>query len=120
MDSISTGSEFPMSRWNSALSATAAWLIFLLIAVACGAARETLLVSRVGPFAAHILGTLAVVALIGLAIYGYVRVAHASTVSKAVLLVIGVYWLILTMIFEIFFGHYVMGDPGQCYWPIMT
>jgi len=97
-----------MHRWKLALSAIGVWFLLAAIAIGCGAARETLLAPHVGPRLAHIVGTLVVVALMGIVIGFYVRLIR---VSHGTLLLMGAFWLLLTVAFEFGFGHYVLGQP---------
>jgi hypothetical protein len=99
-----------MKRWKLALSATAIWFVFSVIAVVCGAAREAILTPRTGPHIAHVVGSHVVIALFSIIISFYVGAIQASKVS---LIRIGLYWLLLTVAFELFFGHYVMGRPWE-------
>lgn len=78
------------------------------MAVAAGTLRATLLAPRVGEAAAHVIGTMVVVALffavIGLSVRWVV-----PELATADLWAVGALWLALTVAFEFGFGHWVAG-----------
>lgn len=88
--------------------ALAVWLLLLVIAVVSGMLREGLLTPRIGGAAAHVVGTLVVVALFLVAIGLTVRWIVPSLDPRALLL-LGLGWTVLTVVFEFGFGRYVMG-----------
>lgn len=94
------------------LRALAVWLLLALLAVAAGALRETLLTPRVGPAAAHAMGTVVVVALLVLVIGLSVRWV-VPDLAAADLWAVGASWLVLTVAFEFGFGHWVAGQPWE-------
>ena len=85
------------------------WLVLLLAAFINGAIREMLIVPRAGEQIGHIIG---VVVFSG-AIYGitYVFVKALAPVPSRTLFHIGLFWLVLSLIFEFGFFHYVMHEP---------
>ncbi|MGD8869020.1 MAG: hypothetical protein PVI01_15430 [Gemmatimonadales bacterium] len=86
------------------------WLLLLVVAVIAAAFRTKLLEPRLGEPKAHVLGTIAVVAVFALLIWlliGWIT----PTLGAANLLVVGGIWLVLTVLFEFAFGRYVMGHP---------
>lgn len=90
------------------IRAAAVWLLLLVIAVGAGTLRTALLEPRIGERAAHIIGTLLVAAIIAAVIWataGWLSPAR----NRAELLAVGVSWVAATVLFELGFGHYVMG-----------
>jgi hypothetical protein len=85
------------------------WLILLLAAFINGGIREMLIVPRVGEQVGHIIG---VVVFSG-AIFGitYVFVKALEPLPAITLIEIGLLWLILSLLFEFGFFHYVMHEP---------
>ncbi len=84
------------------------WLLLLVLAIAGAASRERLLTPRIGEGAAHVVGTLIVVALFLVAIGLTVRWI-VPTLDPRALLLLGAGWTALTVLFEFGFGRYVMG-----------
>jgi hypothetical protein len=84
------------------------WLGFALVAVGGGILRVVWLQPRLGEFQANVLETLALVAVLVLLI----RLATPwliPSLDRHQLLVLGGFWLGLTLAFEFLFGHYVDG-----------
>lgn len=84
------------------------WLLFLVLAIAGAAFREGVLTPRIGQAAAHVVGTVVVVALFLVVIAFTVRWVVPS-MEPARLVQLGVGWTVLTVIFEFGFGRFVMG-----------
>ena len=90
--------------------AAAVWFMLLAIAVVAGAVRTTLLQPRVGEQAAHVIGTLASVAIFAVVIWCTVSwIAPRS--DRGQLVRVGIGWVAATVLFEFGFGRYVMGHP---------
>ncbi len=90
--------------------ALAVWLLLLVIALVSGAARGALLQPRVGEAKAHVIGTLAVVAIFGFVIW--LLVAWVTpTLEPARLWQVGFLWLGLTIVFETALARLVLGEP---------
>lgn len=91
------------------LKASALWLIILVGAIVNGGIREKVLFRAFGSFTGFIMSGLTlsafifIVALIAAPWYGQLR-------SKQWLL-IGSFWLVLTLLFEFGFGHYIQDKP---------
>lgn len=88
--------------------ALAVWLLLAVLAVSAGIAREGLLTPRVGSEAAHVVGTLVVVAAFFAAIALSVRWIVPDLDARS-LWRIGGLWLVLTVAFEFVFGRFVAG-----------
>jgi len=83
-----------------------AWVPMLIIAIANGALRQLTFGRVMSELHAHQLSTVIGSVWIGLFIYVVVRIWPPSSARQAV--VIGVIWLLLTVIFEFAFGRWVM------------
>jgi hypothetical protein len=86
---------------------TAAWLGGTVLAIANGVARETLYAGRVGDLAAHQISTATFVALFAAYFAALERRWPIATTRRAV--EIGATWVLLTVAFELGFGHWVDG-----------
>lgn len=84
------------------------WVGLLAVAMAAAALREGLLTPRIGEAAAHVSGTVVVVAallvVIGLSVRWVV-----PTLTSGRLVLLGVLWTALTVGFELAFGRLVVG-----------
>jgi hypothetical protein len=84
------------------------WLGFTVVAVAGGIFRVMFLESRLGSYAANVVETLGLVALLAGMIWLAVPWLLPS-LGKPDLRRLGIYWLMLTLGFEFLFGHFVDG-----------
>lgn len=84
------------------------WLILLLAAFINGAMRETLIVPRAGEQIGHLIG----VGVFSAAVLGitYVFITKLAPLPSGTLLHIGLFWLVLSLLFEFGFFHYVMHE----------
>jgi hypothetical protein len=85
--------------------AAAVWFAIMLIAILNGAARDILLVPRLGYPAARALSCLTLAALIVLVTWVSLRWIHPSSLGDA--WTIGVMWVAMTLTFEFVAGHYL-------------
>jgi hypothetical protein len=83
----------------------------LLTAFVNGALREMILVRLVGEYVGHVLS----VVLLSGAIFGITSlfVTTQSPLPAYTLLGIGCFWLVLSLLFEFGFFHYVMHEPWE-------
>jgi hypothetical protein len=81
----------------------------VFIAVANGALRVLTFGKTLPELRAHQLSTATGTVLLGLYIWGVIRLWPPSSPRRA--LAIGFLWVSLTMAFEFVFGHFVMGNP---------
>lgn len=90
------------------LKAAMLWLVILVLAVLNGLLREALLVPALGAFAGLILSG----CLLSLCIFivAYVGAPWYGRLASVQWLVIGVFWLLLTLAFEFCFGRFVRHD----------
>jgi uncharacterized membrane protein (UPF0136 family) len=86
-----------------------AWLGGSALGIVNGVARELLYKDQVGDQAAHYISTATLVAL--LAFYMWVLERRRPIPSRRTAIKIGGMWLLLTILFEFGFGHYVDGKP---------
>ena len=85
--------------------AGAVWFAIMLIAILNGAARDMLLVPRLGDLVARALSCLTLAALIVLVTWVSLRWTHPESRGDA--WTIGVMWLAMTLTFEFIAGHYL-------------
>ena len=85
--------------------AGAVWFAIMLIAILNGAARDMLLVPRLGDPVARALSCLTLAALIVLVTWVSLRWIHPASLGDA--WTIGVMWLAMTLTFEFVAGHYL-------------
>jgi hypothetical protein len=86
------------------------WLVLLVIAVTAGIARTLLLEPRVGEQLGHVIGTALVIVVFSTVIWlTFDWVSPLADPLNA--WVIGLGWVMATMLFEFLFGHYVDGAP---------
>ena len=86
-----------------------AWIPMLIIAVANGALRQTTFAKHMTELRAHQLSTLIGSVLIGLFIWLVIRTWPPSSGRQSLL--IGLVWLILTVVFEFFMGLVLAQKP---------
>jgi hypothetical protein len=83
------------------------WFAIMLIAILNGAARDILLVPRLGDPVARALSCLTLAALIVLVTWISLRWIHPASLGDA--WTIGAMWLAMTLTFEFVAGHYLFG-----------
>lgn len=87
------------------------WFVLMLVAIANGILREATFGKWVTELAAHQLSTLTGILFTGLAVRVFSRVSPLASLSQAWM--VGIAWLLLTLIFEFTFGHYVAGHSWE-------
>ncbi len=85
-----------------------AWLGLVIIAVANGIVREKLYGQSMSELSAHQLSTLIVIILLGIYIFVLTIVFQIQSAKQAFM--ISSVWMIMTVIFEFVFGHFVAGQ----------
>jgi hypothetical protein len=95
-------------RPGAFLAPLGVWALLAAVAVANGAFRETVLVSRLGEYAAHVLSTALLVGAVLVVSFLYFRAAPPF--SRTELALVGALWTVLTVGFEFLVG-YVEGTP---------
>lgn len=92
-----------------AVKSIAVWLVIVIAAIFNGAIREKLLIPFIGSDISLPLSGITLSALVF--IITYVAIPFFGNVKSGVYLLIGAFWILLTLAFEYLFGHYVMGTP---------
>ena len=87
------------------------WLILAVSAIAVATFGVGVLLPPFGEQTAHQLGTILYLIVQFIIIYLFIRKMRIKDVKT--LLGIGFFWVVITVIFEFVFGHYVMGHPWQ-------
>jgi hypothetical protein len=80
-----------------------------MLGILNGVMRNNLYMDALGPLRAHQLSTLILIILIGLYTWLVSFIWKPESANQA--FAIGIMWLVLTVIFEFVFGHYVIGHP---------
>jgi hypothetical protein len=83
------------------------WLVFLVLAIVNGSARNFLYAKKTGEHKGHVISSLIAISYILAGTYLFVN-AVASVATLTDLLLVGGFWLTVTVVFEFGFGHYVM------------
>jgi hypothetical protein len=101
-----------MSKQRVYPLALAVWLLLFGVAFSLGAVRELLIAPAIGEPLAHVVGTLAFVAvLLGITVAFVRRIRPRCSLTD--LWLVGVLWLALTLAFEFLFFHYAAGKPWE-------
>lgn len=83
------------------------WFVMLLVSIANGAVRDFTYGKHMNELKAHQLSTISSVLLLGVVIWGFVRLFPPASRQEAVS--IGILWMALTVAFEFIFFHFVGG-----------
>jgi hypothetical protein len=89
--------------------ALAVWFGILVLANLNGAARQVLLIPRLGDTAGRVVSTLILSG--GVVVLTWLTIPWIGPGSTGDAIRIGVLWLGLTLAFEFLVGHYVFGNP---------
>ncbi len=92
------------------LYALGLWILFFPFAIVNAGLREKIWAPRLGEHAGHVLSTVIFLVVLLLAVYAFLRYVDVSYTMMDLWL-LGIMWLVLTVLFEFGFGHYVMGNP---------
>jgi hypothetical protein len=87
------------------------WLLLAVVAIGNGVLREATYGKRLEGLSAHQVSTLLGVLLTGSIVWVVTRFWPIATATQA--WAIGVLWVILTVLFEFAFGHYVAGHSWE-------
>jgi len=95
----------------TAFRIVAVWMLLLVVAVANGAAREFLLVPRLGAQTGHVVSTVILcAAILAVALF---TIRWIAPRGRRGALWVGGTWLALTLGFEFLAGHYVLGNSWE-------
>jgi len=84
------------------------WVILVVLALVNATIREKVYGPFMTPLHAHQISTFIMIIIIFLFTYIFLGILHLQATSRQYLL-LGMLWLVLTILFEFIFGHYVMG-----------
>lgn len=87
------------------------WVLIAVLAIILGGIRTTFILPAAGEPAAHQIGTGIFLVVQFLVIYFFVRFARITATRD--LIFIGLFWIVLTVLFEFIFGHYIMDHPWE-------
>jgi len=87
------------------------WFILAVSAIVVATFRVGVLLPALGEQTAHQLGTFLYLIVQFVIIYFFIKKMRIKKTKT--LLGIGIFWLVITIIFEFVFGHYVMGHSWQ-------
>lgn len=87
------------------------WFILAVSAIVVATFRIGVLLPPFGEQTAHQLGTIFYLIVQFFIIYLFIRKMELKETKT--LLGIGIFWVVITIIFEFVFGHYVMGHSWQ-------
>ena len=94
------------------LYAFVVWVIFGILAIINGEIRNKVYAPKIGEYPGHVISTIIAICFVAVGTYLLLRFMGIDY-SSIDLLLIGGFWVILTVLFEFVFGHYVMGNPWQ-------
>jgi hypothetical protein len=83
------------------------WLVLAIVAIANGVIRQTTYGKVVPELAAHQISTIVAILTTGAVVWGLSRIWPLDSSGQA--WTIGILWLLLTIVFEFGFGHFVAG-----------
>ena len=85
------------------------WFLLVILAIINGFIRQKFIFPKVGEQKAHVIGTIIFLILQFILIFVYVKISLIR--ESSILLEVGVFCVILTVLFEFGFGHYIMKHP---------
>jgi len=92
-------------KWKYFIS----WIPGIPIAIINAFFRNTVYLQYMSELRAHQLSTMSFILFYGIYVWFILKWLKMSSAQQA--LQLGLIWLVLTVIFEFLFGHYVMGNP---------
>ena len=87
------------------------WLLLAVVAIANGVLRQSTYGKFVSELVAHQISTLTAIFAFGAVVWSVNRFWPIQSASQA--WTIGFCWLVMTVMFEFGFGHYVAGHPWE-------
>ena len=93
------------------LRAMLVWLALLLLAIANGGLRESVLLPRMGTASAHAWSTITL--SVAIAVTGWLTVPWIRPASAREAWLVGLGWMLLTVAFEFLAGRFLFHRPWQ-------
>ena len=90
------------------LYALGIWFIMVIVAIMNGAFRNAFINPPLGELAGHIISTIMLTCAVIIIVYLFITKTGIYFTGRD-LIIIGVMWFGITVVFEFLFGHYVMG-----------
>ena len=87
------------------------WFTLAVSAIVVAIFRNDILLQQLGEQTAHQIGTVLYLIVQFIVIFIFIKKLKIKEIKT--LLSIGLFWFVLTIIFEFVFGHYVVGHPWQ-------
>lgn len=87
------------------------WFILTISAIIVATFRVNVLLPQFGEQTAHQIGTILFLIVQFIIIYFFIKKMKVKETKT--LLGVGLFWVVITIIFEFVFGHYVMGNSWQ-------
>ena len=99
-------------RTDLLLQALGVWVVLLVLMVMNGIIREATYGQSMGEGTAHVLSTVIAIVMLMIVIVSWMSLSSLERTTMDMLLV-GILWLALTVVFEFSFGHYVAGHSWE-------
>lgn len=90
------------------LYALGIWFIFVVAAILNGAFRNSFITPKLGEYAGHVISTVILICVVLVGTYLFINNMKIEY-TRTELLLVGTFWLILSVLFEFGFGHFVLG-----------
>jgi len=91
------------------LYALGIWFILLVLAIVNAAIRNEVYAPKTGEHAGHVISTIIAICYTILVIFLFLKYISIDYTTTD-LIIFGVFWLLITIVFEFLFGHYIMGN----------
>ena len=93
------------------LRATVVWLVLMVLAIANGIFRNSVITPRLGEQVGHVISTVVLCLILLCVSLLTIRWIGPHTTRDALL--IGAFWVVLTLAFEFLAGHYAFGHSWE-------
>ncbi|MGA1847584.1 hypothetical protein [Deferribacter abyssi] len=93
------------------LKATGIWFVIVVAAIMNGALREKILVPIIGSDLALPLSGVSLAIIVF--VVSLIFIPFISTSEPKIYITIGLFWVVLTLLFEFIFGHYIAGKSWK-------
>jgi len=91
---------------------TIVWFLLIFAAIFNAAIRESFFSPNFGEHAGHVMSTITFICILFAVSYLLFRKVDMEYTQRN-LVVVGILWLVLTILFEFGFGHFVMGNSWE-------